>query len=166
MELQELNLSNIRIETEGNIAIATLNREHKRNALDIDTIEQLIALFTTAPRAGISAVVLRANGDHFSAGLDLVEHHREQRTAADFMHVCLRWHEAFNKMEYSGVPVIAALKGAVVGAAASSLPLRRISASPTSRPISLCRKASAACSPAAAPPSALPTSSASRVWST
>lgn len=31
------------------------------------------------------------------------------------MHVCLRWHEAFNKMEYSGVPVIAALKGAVVG---------------------------------------------------
>lgn len=31
------------------------------------------------------------------------------------MHVCLRWHEAFNKMEYGGVPVIAALQGAVVG---------------------------------------------------
>ena len=31
------------------------------------------------------------------------------------MHVCLRWHEAFNKMEYGGVPIIAALKGAVVG---------------------------------------------------
>ena len=31
------------------------------------------------------------------------------------MHICLRWHEAFNKMEYGGVPVIAALKGAVVG---------------------------------------------------
>jgi enoyl-CoA hydratase/carnithine racemase len=31
------------------------------------------------------------------------------------MHLCLRWHEAFNKMEYGGVPVIAALKGAVVG---------------------------------------------------
>ncbi|MEM9798655.1 MAG: crotonase/enoyl-CoA hydratase family protein, partial [Pseudomonadota bacterium] len=29
--------------------------------------------------------------------------------------VCLRWHEAFNKMEYGGVPVIAALHGAVVG---------------------------------------------------
>ena len=29
--------------------------------------------------------------------------------------VCLQWHEAFNKMEYGGVPVIAALKGAVVG---------------------------------------------------
>ena len=31
------------------------------------------------------------------------------------MHLCLRWHEAFNKMEYGGVPIIAALKGAVVG---------------------------------------------------
>ena len=31
------------------------------------------------------------------------------------MHVCLRWHEAFNKMEYGGVPIIAALQGAVVG---------------------------------------------------
>ena len=31
------------------------------------------------------------------------------------MHICLRWHEAFNKMEYGGVPIIAALKGAVVG---------------------------------------------------
>jgi enoyl-CoA hydratase/carnithine racemase len=27
----------------------------------------------------------------------------------------MRWHEAFNKIEYSGIPVIAALKGAVVG---------------------------------------------------
>ncbi len=27
----------------------------------------------------------------------------------------MRWHEAFNKMEYGGVPVVAALKGAVVG---------------------------------------------------
>jgi len=31
------------------------------------------------------------------------------------MHLCLRWHEAFNKIEYGGVPVIGALKGAVVG---------------------------------------------------
>src|SRR5690606_19854908 len=37
------------------------------------------------------------------------------RTPAEFMQLCLRWHEAFNKMEYSGVPIIAALKGAVVG---------------------------------------------------
>ncbi|MFZ2100536.1 MAG: crotonase/enoyl-CoA hydratase family protein, partial [Oricola sp.] len=63
----------------------------------------------------IGAVVLKAAGDHFCAGLDLIEHFEEDRRPEDFMHVCLRWHEAFNKIEYSGVPVIAALKGAVVG---------------------------------------------------
>jgi (methylthio)acryloyl-CoA hydratase len=95
--------------------IATLNRPDKRNALDAASIEDLVTLFSNAPRLGARAVVLAARGDHFCAGLDLVEHHRADRSPADFMHLCLRWHEAFNKMEYGGVPVIAALKGAVVG---------------------------------------------------
>lgn len=93
----------------------TLNRPSKRNALDEATIEELIELFSKAPRLGARAIVLAAAGDHFCAGLDLVEHHDQDRSPADFMHVCLRWHEAFNKMEYGGVPIIAALKGAVVG---------------------------------------------------
>ncbi|MDD9921889.1 MAG: crotonase/enoyl-CoA hydratase family protein [Boseongicola sp.] len=95
--------------------IVTLNRPNKRNALDIATIEELVTFFSMAPRADVRAVVLAGAGDHFCAGLDLVEHHSEDRSPADFMHVCLRWHEAFNKMEYGGVPVIAALHGAVVG---------------------------------------------------
>jgi enoyl-CoA hydratase/carnithine racemase len=93
----------------------TLNRPAKRNALDSHTIEELVDFFSAAPRAGIRAVVLAGAGEHFCAGLDLVEHHQADRSPADFMHLCLRWHEAFNKMEYGGVPVIAALKGAVVG---------------------------------------------------
>ena len=92
--------------------VVTLNRPTKRNALDIDTIEELVTFFSAAPRAGVRAVVLAGAGDHFCAGLDLIEHHDEDRSPADFMHVCLRWHEAFNKMEYGGVPVIAALQGA------------------------------------------------------
>jgi (methylthio)acryloyl-CoA hydratase len=97
------------------VLVLTLDRAAKRNALNSETIEELVDLFTAIPRAGVRAVVLAANGDHFSAGLDLVEHHKQDRTPAEFMHLCLRWHEAFNKMEYGGVPVIAALKGAVVG---------------------------------------------------
>jgi len=103
------------MDTDGEIAIVSLNRAAKRNALNAETIEELIDVFAAMPRTGARAVVLRAEGDHFSAGLDLVEHHKQERSAADFMHVCLRWHEAFNKMEYGGVPIIAALKGAVVG---------------------------------------------------
>ncbi|WP_322866119.1 crotonase/enoyl-CoA hydratase family protein [Aquicoccus sp. G2-2] len=100
---------------EDGVWIVTLNRPDKRNALDEATIEELIELFGKAPRQGARAIVLAGAGDHFCAGLDLVEHHREDRSPADFMHVCLRWHEAFNKMEYGGVPIIAALHGAVVG---------------------------------------------------
>jgi enoyl-CoA hydratase/carnithine racemase len=95
--------------------VVTLNRPTKRNALDADTIEELVDFFSTAPRAGGRAIVLAGSGDHFCAGLDLIEHHQADRSPADFMHICLRWHEAFNKMEYGGVPIIAALQGAVVG---------------------------------------------------
>ncbi len=97
------------------VFVVKLNRPSKRNALDVATIEELISFFSSAHQRGVKAVVLAGEGDHFCAGLDLVEHWKADRSPDDFMHVCLRWHEAFNKMEYGGVPVIAALKGAVVG---------------------------------------------------
>ena len=115
-KISQLSLENVVLDVdEDGIATVTLNRPAKRNALDAATIDELIEVFATLPRAGVRACVLRGEGTHFSAGLDLVEHYHADRSAADFMHVCLRWHEAFNKMEYGGVPVIAALKGAVVG---------------------------------------------------
>lgn len=107
---------NLRLEAHDNgLYVVSLNRPSKRNALDEATIEELIRFFSGAHRAGVSAVVLAGEGDHFCAGLDLVEHWKADRSPDDFMHVCLRWHEAFNKMEYGGVPIIAALQGAVVG---------------------------------------------------
>ncbi len=116
IDIMALGLTNITLDLQSDgVLVATLNRPEKRNALDAASIEDLITLFSAAPRAGVRAVVLAANGDHFCAGLDLVEHHKADRSPAEFMHLCLRWHEAFNKMEYGGVPIIAALKGAVVG---------------------------------------------------
>jgi (methylthio)acryloyl-CoA hydratase len=115
IDINTLNLSNLEIEIQNDVATVRLNRPEKRNALNADTIEQFITLFNALPRSSVRAVVLCAAGGHFSAGLDLVEHHKLNRTAAEFMQICMRWHEAFNKMEYSGIPVIAALKGAVVG---------------------------------------------------
>ncbi|MCV6584283.1 MAG: crotonase/enoyl-CoA hydratase family protein [Marinibacterium sp.] len=109
-------LTNLALEQhDDGVWVVTLNRPAKRNALDEATIEDLIELFSKAPRMGALAIVLAGAGDHFCAGLDLVEHHDEDRSPEQFMHVCLRWHEAFNKMEYGGVPIIAALQGAVVG---------------------------------------------------
>ena len=114
--LDTFDVENLRLTDTGDgVVEVTLAREAKRNALNAQTIEELIEVFSKLPRMGARAVILSGDGDHFSAGLDLVEHHKEERRAEDFMHICLRWHEAFNKMEYGGVPIIAALKGAVVG---------------------------------------------------
>nr|WP_202353869.1 crotonase/enoyl-CoA hydratase family protein [Mesorhizobium sp. 113-1-2] len=116
MQIDITRYKNLAVEAhDEGVWVVTLNRPTKRNALDADTIEELVDFFSTAPRAGVRAIVLAGSGDHFCAGLDLIEHHQADRSPADFMHICLRWHEAFNKMEYGGVPIIAALQGAVVG---------------------------------------------------
>ena len=100
-KLDNFDLENLTlIGDEDGIVQVVLSRPAKRNALNADTIEELIEVFSKLPRLGARAVVLRAEGDHFCAGLDLVEHHNEQRRPEEFMHICLRWHEAFNKMEY------------------------------------------------------------------
>lgn len=107
---------NLAIEERDNgVFVVMLNRPEKRNALDIATIDELVSFFSSANRNKVKAVVLAGKGGHFCSGLDLVEHWKEDRSPDEFMQVCLRWHEAFNKMEYGGVPIIAALKGAVVG---------------------------------------------------
>lgn len=113
--MEKLSSKYIQVTQDGDIAIVTLSRPDKRNALDEDFVTQLQTLFGQIPTSGIRAVVLHAEGDHFCAGLDLVEHYHKDRSAAEFTRICQKWHDAFNKMEYGGVPVIAALKGAVVG---------------------------------------------------
>ena len=103
------------VEIADHIAIVRLNRPDKRNALDEHMVERLNQVFGGVPKSNACVVVLAAAGDHFSAGLDLVEHYQKDRDAAEFLRICLAWHEAFNKMEYAGMPIIAALNGAVVG---------------------------------------------------
>ena len=115
-QITPADFTNLTLEAhENDVWVVTLNRPSKRNALDSATVEEMVEFFSLAPRAGVRAIVLAGAGDHFCAGLDLVEHHDADRSPAEFMHLCLRWHEAFNKMEYGGVPIIAALHGAVVG---------------------------------------------------
>jgi (methylthio)acryloyl-CoA hydratase len=116
IQIDPSHFVNLQVRAHDNgVWVVTLNRPAKRNALDSHTVEEMVTFFSAAPRAGVRAIVLAGAGDHFCAGLDLVEHHQADRSPAEFMHLCLRWHEAFNKMEYGGVPIIAALQGAVVG---------------------------------------------------
>ena len=105
---------NVTVHMDEEVAVVTLNRPAKRNAIDEQTLAELDAAFSSLPREA-RAVVLTGKGPHFCAGLDLTEHHDTERTAVDFRRVCQRGHTTFDKIQYGGIPVVAALHGAVVG---------------------------------------------------
>jgi enoyl-CoA hydratase/carnithine racemase len=100
------------LERSGDAAVLTLNRPEKRNALDDATIVA-IGEFFARPPSWARVAVLGAAGDHFSAGLDLGE--LAERDAVGGLFHSRMWHQAFAHIESGPLPVIAVLKGAVVG---------------------------------------------------
>lgn len=96
----------------GEVAVLTLNRPQKRNALNDETVLGIEHFFTHLPPE-VRAVVLAAEGDHFCAGLDLSE--LSGRDAFAGLAHSRMWHRAFEAIEFGPVPVVAALQGAVVG---------------------------------------------------
>jgi enoyl-CoA hydratase/carnithine racemase len=104
--------SSLKAGRRGDIAILTLARPQKRNALDDATILGIETFFETLPD-DIKAVVVHGAGEHFSAGLDLGEL-SERDVAAGVIHSRM-WHRAFEKIEFGKAPVVAVLHGAVVG---------------------------------------------------
>ena len=102
----------LRAEVNGSVAVLYLARPDKRNALSDETILG-IEQFFRALGLQVRAVVIDADGDHFCAGLDLNEM-AERDTLAGIAHSRM-WHRVFDLVEGSGVPVIAVLKGAVIG---------------------------------------------------
>lgn len=103
---------NLRLEQDGRVVTLTLARPEKRNALSDGIVEAIDAFFRRLP-SDVGAVVIAADGDHFCAGLDLAEM-SDRDVLTGVTHSRL-WHRAFTTIEQSGVPVVAALKGAVVG---------------------------------------------------
>ena len=61
------------VECEGAVRTVTLNRPEKRNALDIEMLDQLEAAFPADPPAAERVAVLRAAGTVFCAGMDLAQ---------------------------------------------------------------------------------------------
>ncbi len=97
---------------EEQIALITLNRPTKRNALNDGLVLAIRDIFQGMPHS-VRAAVIHGNGDHFCAGLDLSE--LSERNAAAGVHHSRMWHHALDQVERGPVPVVAALHGAVVG---------------------------------------------------
>lgn len=102
----------VQTEITGQVARVTLNRPDKRNALSIPFIQELKRAFTSLPTS-IKVVVLNANGDHFSAGLDLSE--LQASTPGQGVLHSREWYDSFRQIQFGRIPVISVLHGAVVG---------------------------------------------------
>jgi len=99
-------------ERQGAVAILRLKRAQKRNALDDLTIRGIDKFFTALPD-GVGAVLLAAEGENFSAGLDLNE--LEDRTMPQAIAHSQMWHRAFDKIQFGRAPLVVVMQGAVVG---------------------------------------------------
>jgi len=97
---------------QGEIAILSLARPEKRNALDDETILGLETFFELLPDK-VKAVVIHGEGEHFSAGLDLGE--LVERDIVDGIAHSRMWHRVFDRIQFGRVPVVAVLHGAVIG---------------------------------------------------
>jgi enoyl-CoA hydratase/carnithine racemase len=104
----------VTLEVKDRVSVLSLNRPAQRNAISEELLAALDLALGRLP-AATRAIVLHGHGPHFCAGLDLKEHHGLARSAVDFMRVCQEWHRVFDRLQYGGIPVIAALHGAVVG---------------------------------------------------
>lgn len=104
--------STLRVDQIGKVAVLTLSRPEKRNALSDETVLGIERFFHQLP-AEVACVVIAADGDHFCSGLDLGE--MAERDALAGLQHSRMWHRVFDVIESGPVPVVSALKGAVVG---------------------------------------------------
>ncbi|WP_319774493.1 crotonase/enoyl-CoA hydratase family protein [Breoghania sp.] len=111
-EKAEVACEPLSVHVEEGIAHLTLQRPEKRNALN-DTLIEALRAFFAAPPDGVSVVLLSGAGGHFSAGLDLSEH--VERPAEAVMRHSRHWHSVMDVIQFGGLPVVAALEGAVMG---------------------------------------------------
>lgn len=113
--------SSFKIEKEGNVAWLILNRPEKRNTMTWEFFTELAELFTAFDDdPEVRAVVVRAEGKMFTAGLDLVaaESLMGDGSAAyreGLRKKILKLQEAISAVEFCRKPVIAAVHGCCIG---------------------------------------------------
>jgi len=106
---------NLTFETEGPVAVVTLNRPARRNALSLALMRELLECLAGIGRdAQIRAVVLAAAGKVFSSGHDLSELVGRDLTAyREIFDVCA---ELMTKIQSIPQPVIAEVQGVATAA--------------------------------------------------
>lgn len=114
VELQA-SYQNLKFERQGAIAVVTLNRPNRRNALSLDLMAELINCLSAIGRdREIHAVILAAAGSVFCAGHDLAE--MVGKNINDYRHIFDTCTDLMTKIQSIPQPVIAAVQGIATAA--------------------------------------------------
>lgn len=110
-----MNFENISFATEDNVAVVTLNRPQRRNALSLALMQELIdCLGAIGNRSDLRVVILAAAGSVFSSGHDLSEMiGREVEEYRQLFNVCT---ELMARLQSIPQPVIAEVQGMATAA--------------------------------------------------
>jgi enoyl-CoA hydratase/carnithine racemase len=112
----ELRLVNtIQVAHEGPVAVVTLNRPERRNALSLELMEELVGCLDQIGRdPGIRAVILAAAGKVFCSGHDLAE--MGERNINEYRRIFDVCTELMQKIQAIPQPVIAEVQGIATAA--------------------------------------------------
>ncbi len=110
-----MDFKNVLVEEKENIAIITINREAKLNALNTETILELTCLFEGLVSDGLvrCAILTGAGNKAFVAGADISE--MANMTVLEAKEFASRGHKLMNTIETAPFPVIAAVNGYALG---------------------------------------------------
>jgi enoyl-CoA hydratase/carnithine racemase len=108
-------MSNVRLEFEGHLAVVTLERPERRNALSFDLMLELAACLDRVASMGeVRVVILQAAGKVFSSGHDLSE--MTGRGIEDYRAIFDLCAELMTKIQSIPQPVIAQVQGVATAA--------------------------------------------------
>src|SRR5688572_22808791 len=110
-----MSYENLLVETRDGVAVVTINRPDKLNALNDRTMEELdLAFSAIGADAGIRGVILTGAGEKaFVAGADIGE--LSTQSPVDGKERSIRGQRVLDRIENLGKPVIAAINGFALG---------------------------------------------------
>ena len=112
------NFDKILYSLNGNIAILTINRPERRNALDSETLEQINILLDRAESdEKVRVILITGQGDTFSSGFDLKDQMEKAPKGKQWKPILELDHRTIMRFWNSPKPTIAAVKGACLAGA-------------------------------------------------
>ena len=110
-----MNYETLRWEMDSAVAMVTLARPEKRNAISARMIEELLAAFEQAEKSAARVVILTGSGKAFCAGMDLEElQGLARKSRKENLEDSRRMAALFRRIHEFPHPVIAAVNGPAI----------------------------------------------------